>query len=389
MFKDVYIKTMVLKQLLERQFIEKGMYEEDVEKAIEKMNAFLSLYKHKNTLPQEKLDIEQYNYQLDTLIGDLKIILFLLEDQIKNHFLKTKVMAETHIEELERKVKFFESLHKFEIAATKLGHTIFFKESGFKVSPMTDRKGSVVDLGEISTYIGKKLIAFSDIPDTLFRNVRFVFNGPEGEQYLSHHDHFREGLLVRGEREFSHYRYTTSPGQHSDMPVMIEIPGEKPNPDNEYYIYTGHNKIDVSGQHSTKYELIEKNRMHTADPHTEVKFWLIGGTKCNLSFTRSPIKNNFGDNNNITLKKGESRQVVFTQREDSMFKIETDAEIYATRYVPSATADYFIGRQVGNERVFLIESLKPGAPIKFNVFLEYQDRVISSSEIKYVAIKEV
>lgn len=386
MFKDVWLKTIFYKEEIEKDLIRKGLYNESAENRLKEIDAHLSLFRHENVLSGNTFDAVFFSKQMKRIYTDLKFLLLLLKNEIIDEYQRINGYAEAHLQGLESLMERYEGLYQMEIGSSHLGKTILYQARGFKST--TTQTGIQVNLGQVRTNAGRRLVGLAEIDNVQHRYLRFVFESQTEKHLLSHHHHFRETLTIPGMVESTRHTIVRPIDHPENQPLAFQT-DTPPEKNKRSIVYAGKNQLLTKQLLQTSTMPADSGRVISVSQETDVSFWLVGGNQVEMTFTRPPVAGNLGGKHRHTLS-AQPRRLQFTVPANTGFRIETDADIYAETTVPLLFDTYYVIPSTRREyREYLLEVTGEGELKMYNVFLEVQDHFIPTNQIRYAAIKEI
>lgn len=312
-YKDMLEKLKYHKEIIMHAFIKYGYYpsSEEVNAALEKVNARLSLFEAYISAPGSYFNCTEINYCFEMIAKDIEILYKVVEQILTNEFSNLKISIESTLSELEGKAKYFAMRRKEELNSTALGKTVFFQANDWKIDTLDQL--FIIDLGEVELVEGSTVACIANVNDVEEDKISFKFEcADESKSFYAHpYNYNNVSYQIPGELGVNNHELDI--GTNLNINDDIELDYEM-LPNCNYELAGGRNKMKITNKR-TKVESIHEipfingNSFYVTED-CYIEFFIVDGVDSLLeySFNIAPEHTNFSlQNGYIKIDKATKR----------------------------------------------------------------------------------
>lgn len=302
MYKDMAIKMKYHKEKIIQSFINLGVYPTDdrikeLLASIDLSTAYLSV---EEAVPGKAFDTKTYNAMFLSIYKDLELLYQLLFELAVEEYTLLTSFVDTHINNLEDTMSFYQEKAEQETHTTSLGNTILFKNHSFNTKVQNNI--THIDLGPISVHKGSRIASIFNANDIEGDQVIFNYTKEKTSLKATPYNYNYNSVVIPGEANKTEYTYTISEDQIVKGMIKIDI-HKAPVAENAYTILAAKNKVLVKqfGE-ITKHQI--RNRptkfdMLSFSEKSYIDFYTIGTKSITFRFNKKPVSTNFSLDNYI------------------------------------------------------------------------------------------
>lgn len=392
MYRDMSEKLKYHKEKILKSLIKRGLYPTDAEigTIIDSIDLSIAYLKVQEVKPAQEFDAKAHSAMISSIYEDLKLLYKLLYHFSIEEYATLNAFIDTHLDSLERDVRFYKNKSKEEISTTSLGETVMFESGDFNVK--TFNNVTEISLGKIKLKNGSKIASIINAVDLNGEDVIFTFKNEEDELRVSPYNYSQNFMRVPGEIEKKEYLYITEK-QQTGVSTKMEIDSEIDSK-NKYLIMSGKDKIFIKEYSNvtrnytkyrpTKFDMVEFNSK------TYIDFYTCGAKSITFRFNKKPVNTNFSMNNYVVSDLDNVHH--FFIECDAGFSFDFDIEggsVYAMKSegVVYNGGLYFNKRT--EEKDFLIYEYKTSNTTEYQAYVNIWNKNAFDLDIDNIMIKEL
>ncbi len=396
MYKDMLEKMKYYKARIIQSFIEKGIYptDEKVSYLLETIDTGLAYLSVNEAIPGETIDVKSFNAMINSIYRDLTLLYKLFFELAVNEYELLSCFIDTHLDELERTVDFYQEKTTQELSTTSLGKTIFFQNGSYDF--VIQNNVMHIDLGTIAVNQASRIASIFNATSVQGDNIIFNYSlttNPGKIIKSSPYNHDYNTLLIPGEQNKNIYNFMIDKDQNITNMIKMDTHNEIKD-ENDYIILAGRNKVLVKqfGE-VTKYQIKERPTKFDLLGFSErsyIDFYTIGTKSITFRFNKKPVNTNFSLDNYTVSNLNYIHHFFIECDENFSFDFDIDGgEIYAIKEQGVVIDGELFFAKAIDVREFKIIEYELGDKVQYDVSVDVINDDLEHIDIQSIVIKEL
>lgn len=389
MYLEKLKKLAVLKELIERNLINKGEYpnKKYINYLLKDIDTRYCLLDHNDVSTQDEFDTDAFNLDLYYIKKDLDILYSIVSEIADKKYIELESFVNGYLLSLETMADRADKKTQYDLEATSLGADIVY----FKDTPPSiayDNMTATISLGSISFEPLSKILCYINGSGFELKNAVFDFgDGKRVSPYPVNKDTLKNGGKVKR----NVYKYNLDSTENIGTAFKLAISNFTADIDNSYEIYGGASKIQTTYglmDYTNKSVMYDKD--HRSGSITHYSFYLMNARKIQFDFSAATRYQNFSGSEITDMSGNEVRYIEFWLDATTQFSFDTDGTIYATKETPEVSGKNLYVQSITKAKDFIIFEYAAGDKVTYNnVKLKIYDVEEAGLHIDSIAIKQI
>lgn len=363
MYLEYKKKIGIIRDILEQNIMKRGECPDKayIESLLNDIDTKKAIFEYEKVKAGENLDTKKLNDDLFCIKKDLETLYQIVSELAGEKYVQLEAYVNGYLSSLEAVADEADKKAREDFEGMSLGSRVVYFKQGMPEATFGNEMVTLM-LGNISCTADSKAYGVIEGYGFERENVIFDFGGKKVSPYSVS----RETVSTGGETKKSTYTYTLPKNNAYHASFKLANSNIAVDEGYRYEVYGGAGKLSSEAPNKKMLVAFSNGVSYEAEARTHYSFYLVNATKIRFDFSAAPETRSFPEDDVSSMRRDKVYKFDFVMPQDSVFNIETDGIVYATKEEVAINGKelYIVGHTDAED--FLVNVYQPGGPVVFD-----------------------